>query len=125
MNRVFRAAALAVCALATPLRAEPARQEVEGAKPLMLAALRAEEGKAHGILVGEIAEAITQKFAATSPIYIDVSTLKRYRQPGCSRLNVTFWQEGVRLPRAHAPRRQTVEFGINYCLDGLPPKSLE
>jgi hypothetical protein len=23
-----------------------------------------------------------------------------------------------------APRRQTIEFGINYCLDGRPPRSL-
>ena len=79
---------------------------------------------AHGVLVGEIADAITQRFEATSPIYIDVSTEKRYREPGCSRLKVLFWQEGVKLPDVAAPRRQTIEFGINYCLDGLPPKSL-
>jgi hypothetical protein len=127
MTAIFRTATLVVCAIAGSVRAESAepRRAVEDARPLLLSALRADDGEAQGILVGEMAEAITRRFAATSPIYIDVTTLKRYRQSGCSRLNVTFWQEGVRLPEAKAPRRQTVEFGINYCLDGLPPKSLE
>jgi hypothetical protein len=30
----------------------------------------------------------------------------------------------VLLPGAKAPRKQTIEFGLNYCLDGMPPKSL-
>jgi hypothetical protein len=126
MTTIFRAALVASSALAMSVHAAPgaiARIEVESAKPLLIKALHAENGEAHGILVGEMAEAITQRFAATSPIFIDVTTLKRYRQPGCARLNVTFWQEGVRLPETTAPRKQTVEFGIDYCLDGLPPKS--
>lgn len=41
-----------------------------------------------------------------------------------SRLKVRFWQDGVQLPRAPTPRRQIIDFGINYCSDGLPPKSL-
>jgi hypothetical protein len=36
---------------------------------------------------------------------------------------VLFWQDGVHLPEAKAPRRQRIEFGIDYCLDGLPPRS--
>jgi len=100
------------------------RPPVPDARPVLLAALQSSDGAAHGVLTGKVADAITERFAATSPIYIDVSTEKRYRQPGCSRLKVLFWQEGVRLPEAQAPRKQTIEFGINYCLDGLPPKSL-
>lgn len=103
---------------------EPVRTPVPDARPVLLAALQAADGTAHGVLTGEVAEAITQRFEATSPIYIDVSTEKRYRQPGCRRLKVLFWQDGVRLPEAKTARRQTIEFGINYCLDGLPPKSL-
>ena len=81
------------------------------------------------ILVGEVADAISKRFNATTPIYIDVSTEKRYAQPGCSRLNVRFWQDGVQLPNygaggVQAPRRQTIDFGINYCRDGQPPRSL-
>lgn len=128
MTTLLRAALIAAGALALSVHAAPgviARIEVESAKPLLIQALNAENGEAHGLLTGEMAEAITQRFAATSPIFIDVTILRRYRQPGCARLNVVFSQEGVRLPETTAPRRQTVEFGINYCLDGLPPKSLQ
>jgi len=113
-------AALALSALADDERRWP----VADARPLMLAALQAADGQAHGVLTGEMADAITQRFGATSPIAIDVTTEKRYAQPGCSRLKVTFWQDGVRLPGSTSPRRQTMDFGINYCLDGPPPQSL-
>lgn len=126
MSPMKRTATVCVAALAAGagLAADIVRTPVPDARPVLLAALRAADGKAHGVLTGEIAEAITRRFEATSPIYIDVSTEKRYRQPGCSRLQVLFWQEGVQLPGALAPRKQTIEFGINYCLDGLPPRSL-
>lgn len=90
----------------------------------MIAAIDSPAGVAHGVLAGDMADAITRRFKATSPIYIDVSTERRYAQSGCSRLKVVFWQEGVLLPGAPAPRKQTIEMGINYCRDGLPPKSL-
>ena len=100
------------------------RTPVQDARPLLIAAIDAPTGQAHGMLVGEIADAVTQRFKGTSPIYIDVTTERRYAQPGCRRLNVRFWQDGVQLPGVPAPRRQTVDFGINYCRDGQPPKSL-
>ena len=100
------------------------RTPVQDARPLLIAAIDAPTGEAHGMLVGEIADAITQRFKGTSPIYIDVTTERRYAQPGCRRLNVRFWQDGVQLPGVPAPRRQTIDFGINYCRDGQPPKSL-
>ena len=100
------------------------RTPVQDARPLLIAAIDAPTGEAHGMLVGEIADAITQRFKGTSPIYIDVTTERRYAQPGCRRLKVRFWQDGVQLPGVPAPRRQTVDFGINYCRDGQPPKSL-
>lgn len=106
------------------VRAEVVRTPVPDARPVLLAALRSADGTAHGVLTGEIADAITRRFEATSPIFIDVSTERRYREPECSRLKVLFWQEGVLLPGAKAPRKQTIEFGINYCATGLPPKSL-
>ena len=105
------------------VQAEQVRTPVPDARPVLLAALQAADGAAHGVLTGALADAITQHFRATSPIYIDVSTEKRYRQPGCSRLQVVFWQDGVHLPADKGPRRQTIEFGLTYCLDGLPPQS--
>ena len=91
---------------------------------LLIAAIDAPSGQAQGVLVGEIADAITQRFKGTTPIYIDVTTERRYAQAGCSRLKVRFWQDGVQLPGVPAPRRQTIDFGINYCRDGQPPRSL-
>jgi len=118
--------ATALAVLASPVRADDvSRAPVPDARPVMLAALQATDGQAHGILTGEMADAITRRFGATSPIYIDVTTEKRYAQPGCGRLKVTFWQEGVLLPGATTPRRQTMDFGIDYCLDGRPPQSLK
>ena len=122
--KLIYAAALAV--LASPVLADDVlRTRVPDARPVMLAALQATDGQAHGILTGEMADAITKRFGATSPIYIDVTTEKRYAQAGCSRLKVTFWQDGVLLPGATTPRRQTMDFGIDYCLDGRPPQSLK
>lgn len=100
------------------------RVSVENAKALLIAAIDAGDGEAHGVLTGPLADAITERFKATTPIYVDVSTERRYAQEGCRRLKVRFWQEGVQLPGQPAPRRQTIDFGINYCRDGLPPKSL-
>lgn len=101
------------------------RTPVPDARPVMLAALQSADGQAHGVLTGEMADAITTRFGAASPIYIDVTTERHYRETGCSRLKVTFWQDGVLLPGASSPRRQTMDFGINYCLDGRPPQSLK
>jgi hypothetical protein len=90
----------------------------------MIAAIDSPTGEAYGVLVGEVAHAITKKFQATTPIYIDVTTEKRYAQAGCSRLRVKVWQDGVVLPHASAAQKKSFEFGINYCRDGLPPRSL-
>ena len=124
MKPVYAVALLA--ALALPVFADDVlRTPVPDARPLMLGALQATDGQAHGVLTGEMADAITRRFGATSPILIDVTTEKHYAQPGCSRLKVSFWQDGVLLPGALSPRRQTIDFGINYCLDGRPPQSLK
>lgn len=115
-----------LCALlpgAVAVAAEP--PHVSDARPLLLAALRAPDGQAHGLLDGELAQAITRRFDASGPIHIDVTTVHRYAQVGCSRLTVTVWQDGVKLPGAASPQTQRIEFGINYCLDGRPPTSLE
>ena len=116
---IMASAAFVVQAIAQ----QPLRSPVSDARPVMLAAIRSPGGEAHGVLSGDDANAITQRFGSTSPIWIDVATEFRFQQPGCSRLLVRFWQEGVLLPNATAPRKQTIEFGINYCLDGMPPKS--
>jgi hypothetical protein len=110
----------ATCAFAQPFERTP----VADARPLMIAAIDSPAGVASGILIGDAAEAITRQFKGTSPIFIDVSTEYRYAQADCSRLKVMFWQQGILLPGTTSPRTQSIEMDINYCRDGLPPKSL-
>jgi hypothetical protein len=100
------------------------RVPIDDVRVLMIAAIDSPTGTASGFLSGKQADAITQQFKASSPILIDVSTERRYQQPGCSRLKVTFSQEGLHLPGFSTPQRRTVDVGLNYCRDGKPPKSL-
>jgi len=109
-----------LCAWATDVPRFP----VTDASILMRQALQANDGKANGVLTGESADAISRRFQAQSPINIDVRTERRYAQSGCARLQVMFWQDGVWLPDADRPRRQSIKFGIDYCLSGEPPTSL-
>ncbi|PKB13834.1 hypothetical protein [Janthinobacterium sp. 64] len=111
-------AASSVASEATP------RVAVNDPKVLMLAAIDAPDGRAAGMLTGELADAITQRFSATSALFMDVTTLARYAQDGCRRLNVRFWQEGIRLTPGQAPKQQTIDIGINYCRNGQPPANL-
>lgn len=114
-----------VTAFAADAQASPVmRTPVTDPRPLLIAAIDSPSGEAHGVLTGETADVINRKFNSKTPILIDVTTEKRYAQAGCSRLKVRFWQEDVHLPGATAPRKQTIEFGINYCRDGQPPRSL-
>lgn len=100
------------------------RLPVEDFRVLLVSAIDSSTGSSHGILIGQMAEALTARMKATSPILIDVTTLRRYQQSGCSRLNVRISQDGVLLPGSTTPRKQTFDLGLNYCRDGLPPKSL-
>lgn len=110
--------------LAPAAKAQQARLPVEDFRPLLVKAIESPDGAAFGVLIGPMAEALTTKMKATSPILIDVTTLRRYKQSGCSRLNVRFAQDGVVLPGTDKPRNQTFDLGLNYCRDGQPPKSL-
>lgn len=101
---------------------ERARTPVTEARPLLVAALQAADGQAHGVLIGPMADAISQRFQSGAPIQIDVITLRRLPQPDCARLQVTFRQDAVRLPGSTHPDRQTLDLGIDYCLDGQPPR---
>jgi hypothetical protein len=100
------------------------RQQVNDIRVLMIAAIDSVNGEARGVMAGPDAAAITQHFKASGPILVDVTTERRFRQPGCSRLKVSLTQEGLQLPGSATPQRRTVDFGLNYCRDGTPPRSL-
>lgn len=108
--------------LVTSLGAEERpRAAVTEARPLLVEALQAADGQARGVLTGPLAEAISQRFQSSAPILIDVVTERRLSQADCARLKVTFWQDDVRLPGSYTASRQTLDLGIDYCLDGQPP----
>jgi streptogramin lyase len=127
MSRVYPtllACAAAVVATGIAYGATPeGRIPVPDIRALLVAAIDAPDGSAQGVLSGPLADALTERFQGTSPIHVDITTQRRYAQEGCRRLNVRFWQEGVRLPGAQAPGRQTVDFSLDYCQDGRPPRS--
>ena len=93
-------------------------------RTLLVAAIDSPTGEAHGRMTGDIAKMMSDRFRTTGPILIDITTERRYAQPGCSRLKIRFAQDGVVMPGASAPQNKTVDIGLNYCRDGLPPKSL-
>ena len=115
---------LALVAIVSPLAAGAqggsTRVPVDDVRVLLISAIDSPTGQAQGVLTGQMAD----RFKAAGPILIDVTTERRYRQPGCSRLKLTFSQDGVNLPGASGPERKTVDIGLNYCRDGTPPKSL-
>lgn len=113
-----------LCPLVAGAQDNSPRVTVEDVRVLLIAAIDSPTGQAQGVLSGQMAKLITERFKATGPILIDVTTEKRYRQPGCSRLKLSFSQDGVNLPGASGPERRTVDIGLNYCRDGTPPKSL-
>lgn len=96
---------------------------VANPRELMIEAIDSPDGKASGVLTGEMADAIGRGFGTDAPLMIEVTTLKRYRQEGCRRLNVSFTQRGVHLPGDSASGARRIDFGIDYCRDGRPPSS--
>ena len=123
MRNALLLAALLVATSSSIAQAVP-RLPVHDFRVLLVSAIDSPAGQAHGILIGPMAQALSTRMKATSPILIDVDTERRFKQEGCSRLKVRFSQEGVLLPGAGAPRTQTLDIGLNYCRDGMPPKSL-
>jgi len=112
----------AVALIAAPARADP--RVVADLRPLLVAAIDATDGAARGVLSGPATEVLRRRGVSSEPLEVEVTTLKVYRQPGCSRLNVHFAQRAVKLGEA-PPQDRVMAFQLNYCRDGQPPRSLE
>lgn len=109
---------LASLALAQAVAAQPvARMQVSAIKPLLIRAI--EQGAAYGVLVGEPATYIRQKFGSAAPIEIDVRALYALPEPGCSRLEVTTRQKDV-LEKVKRGDKELV-YQVSYCRDGRFP----
>ena len=87
---------------------------------LMLQALDAPGGTAHGVIVGPVAKKFRDTTGSVAPVMAEVTTLKSFRQEGCKRLN-------VRLKQANVPTTDGkltefgFDYGLNLCRDGSPP----
>ena len=120
MNRstLFLAGTLASLVLAHDAAGEPfARTQVTEIKPLLIRAI--EQGSAHGVLVGEAATYLRQKFDSSTPIEIDVRSLHALPQQGCSRLEVTTRQKDV-LEKTKRDDKELI-YQVSYCHDGRFP----
>jgi hypothetical protein len=84
-------------------------------KQLLLMAIDAPDGKAHGVLNDPVADRFRQATGLTLPVLVEVSTLKHFRQEGCRRLNLRIRQEGS------GKGQFGIDYGINLCRDGSPP----
>lgn len=93
------------------------RTPVSGIKPLLIRAI--DQGTANGVLIGDAAAYIRQKFDANTPIEIDVRKLHTLSQPGCNRLEVKTRQQDV---LQHTQRSdQALTYQVSYCRDGRFP----
>ena len=121
MNRspLFLTATIASLLLAHGAAAQSsARIRVTEIKPLLIRAI--EQGSAHGVLVGEAATYLRQKFDSSTPIEIDVRSLYGLPEAGCSRLEVTTRQRDV-LEKTKRGDKELI-YQVSYCRDGRFPE---
>lgn len=81
-----------------------------------------DSGAAKGVVTDAMADHIHKQTGFTAPVVVEVTTLKRYHQEGCRRLNAKFTMPGamVKTP-AGAQEEFELNMGINLCRDGSPP----
>ena len=99
--------------------AEPIdRGPVRDIKPLLKGAI--EHGAARGVIVGDAAAYVRQRFDTAAPIEVDVKRIHALPQPGCSRLEVTTRQLAV----SENGKREDKElvYQVSYCRDGTFPE---
>ncbi|TXF13562.1 hypothetical protein [Pelomicrobium methylotrophicum] len=94
--------------------------EYTSAKPLLLQAIDAPDGRAQGEIVGPIADKFRETTKSSAPVMAEVTTLKSFKQEGCKRLNLRLSQAGVPT-KDRGTTEFVVNYGINLCRDGSPP----
>jgi len=104
--------------------AAPAR-EVTDLRALWMSAIDSPDGRASGVFVSPEAKAIASQMKTTSPLQVQVTTIRTYAQDGCRRLQMTITAENAVVGPSAGPRNQDLVYAFNYCRDGRPPRSLE
>ncbi|WP_459203446.1 hypothetical protein ACQVRV_00270 (plasmid) [Ralstonia pseudosolanacearum] len=80
-------------------------------------------GSASGEMLGPVAEHFTRQFRSTGPLLVNATVIKSFKQVGCKRVETVFTKKDVDTPRGRTD--VVLKTGLNYCLDGMPPISLE
>ena len=114
----FALAVLATTTAAQSLARGGDRMPVRDLKPLLKVAI--EHGMARGVIVGDAAAYVRQRFDTSAPIEVDVKSLRALPQAGCSRLEVTTRQVAV----SENGKRENKElvYQLSYCRDGTFPE---
>jgi hypothetical protein len=90
-------------------------------KPLLKGAI--DHGAARGVMIGEPAAYVRQRFDTEAPIEVEVKSLHPLTQPGCHRLEVTTRQRDV-LENGKREDKALV-YQVSYCRDGTFPERSE
>jgi hypothetical protein len=94
--------------------------EYSNVKPLLLQELDNPNGTTQGEITGPIADKFKTTTKSTAPVIATVTTLKRFKQPGCSRLNLSLRQDDVPTKQGKLIPFE-IDIGINLCKNGDPP----
>ncbi len=95
------------------------RAPVPDIKPLLKDAI--ERGSARGVITGEPAAYVRQRFDTQAAIEVDVKSLHPLPQPGCHRLEVATRQQGVLENGTRADKE--LVYQVSYCRDGSFPNT--
>lgn len=90
-------------------------------KPLLIQAIDDLEGKASGILTGNVASYLRKATHSNLPLMANVTTVGVFSQPGCKRLNLHLSQPGV-VTTSGEKKNFDLAYGINFCRDGDIPR---
>ena len=89
-------------------------------KPLLLQALDDPHATVQGEMIGPMADKFKTTTKSTSPVIATVTTIKQFKQAGCSRLNLHLQQANV-LTTDGKLVDFAIDIGLNYCKNGDPP----
>ncbi len=89
-------------------------------KPLLLQALDDPHATIQGEMIGPMADKFKTTTKSTSPVIATVTTLKQFKQAGCSRLNLHLQQANV-LTTDGKLVNFAINIGLNLCKNGNPP----
>ncbi len=89
-------------------------------KPLLIEAIDAPDGKSGGVVTGPLTGFFRQTTGSQQPVIATVTTVAKFDQPGCKRLNLHLKQPGVQTTSGEK-KDFDVNYGFNLCRNGDAP----